>query len=106
MTINGKAYTSKNVKIENIDSKALNVSMNGGVYGYFFGEHKEISFSVEWLSLQERVNLEEARKEKVLMVLDTGEEYNVRIELAAFEEKWIAGECLYNTTIKAIEVVS
>jgi hypothetical protein len=106
MTLNGMKIEGKNVSISNNDKTTMNQTADGNVHGYFWGSHKEITFDVEWLSADDRQELEESRKTKILLVLDTGEEYNVRIVLSGFQEIWIQGVPVYNVGVTATEVLT
>ena len=106
MTLNNLQIDGKNVRISDIDSNAMNTAVDGSVHGYHFGSHKQISFDVDWLSADDRQILESGRSSKVVLVLDTGEKYNVRYSLSAFEEIWIDNEPVYNVSITATEVVT
>lgn len=106
MTLNGQQINGKNVRISNVDSTASNTAVDGSVHGYFFGSHKQISFDVDWLSADDRQTLEASRSSKVVLVLDTGEKYNVRISLSDFQETWIDNEPVYNVGITCTEVVT
>ena len=106
MTLNGLQIDGKNVRISNVDSTAMNTAVDGSVHGYFFGSHKQISFDVDWLSSDDRQTLEDSRSSKVVLVLDTGEKYNVRISLSDFQEIWIDNEPVYNVSMTCTEVVT
>jgi hypothetical protein len=106
MTLNGLQIDGKNVRISDIDSNAMNTAVDGSVHGYFWGSHKQISFDADWLSADDRQTLEAGRTSKVVLVLDTGEKYNVRYSLSEFQEIWIHNEPIYNVSITATEVVT
>jgi hypothetical protein len=106
MTLNGLRIDGKNVRISDIDSTAMNTAVDGSVHGYHFGSHKQISFDVDWLSADDRQTLEAGRTSKVVLVLDTGEKYNVRYSLSDFQKIWIDNEPVYNVSITATEVVT
>src|SRR6056297_2070535 len=106
MTLNGIQIIAKNVRISDIDSTIMNTAVDGSVHGYHFGSHKQISFDVDWLSADDRHTLEDSRSSKVVLVLDTGEKYNVRFSLSDFQEIWIDNEPVYSVSITATEVVT
>ena len=106
MTLNGLQIEGKNVRISNVDSTASNTAVDGSVHGYYFGSHKQVSFDVDWLSSDDRQTLEASRSSKVVLVLDTGEKYNVRVILSDFQEIWIDNEPVYSVSITATEVVT
>lgn len=106
MTLNGLQIEGKNVRISNVDSNVMNTAVDGSVHGYFYGSHKEIFFDIDWLSTDDRQTLEGSRSSKVVLVLDTGEKYNVRINLSDFQEIWIDNEPVYNVSVTATEVVT
>ena len=106
MTLNGLQIDGKEIRISNVDSTAMNIAVDGSVHGYHFGSHKQISFDVDWLSADDRQTLEAGRTSKVVLVLDTGEKYNVRYSLSDFQEIWIDNEPVYNVSITATEVVT
>lgn len=95
-----------NVRIANVDKTAMNNAVDGSVHGYFFGSHKKITFDLEWLSSDDRQTLEAARTDKVELVLDTGEKYNVRLSLGDFNEVWMDDEPVYSVSVTATEVVT
>jgi len=106
MTLNGQQLDGKNVRISNIDATATNTAVDGSVHGYYFGSHKQVSFDVDWLSSDDRQTLEASRSSKAVLVLDTGEKYNVRFSLSDFQEIWIDNEPVYSVSITATEVVT
>ena len=106
MTLNGMKIEGKNVSISNNDKTTMNQTADGNVHGYYWGSHKQISFDVDWITASERQRLEESRKTKILLVLDTAEKYNVRIDLSDFQEIWIDGEPVYNVSVTATEVLT
>jgi len=106
MTLNGIKLHATNENINDIDSTIANTAVDGSVHGYFLGSHKQITFATDWISEEDRNKLVEARENKVLLVLDNGEKYNVRFSYSGFEPVYINGERVYNTTITAVEVVT
>lgn len=86
----------------------LNEAVDGSVYGYFFGKRKRFQIQLDFLSEEQKTSIEEMLGQKVELVLDNGEKYNVRISGNTINWKQtqlISGEYIYSTLLTLEEVI-
>ena len=95
------------MRIETVLKQNLNEAVDGSMYGYYFGERKEIQVKLDFISAEQKKEIEDLATKKFKVVLDTGEKYNMRIANNISWEKYklLDSSYIYSTTLYLIEVV-
>lgn len=104
MTLNGITLKPINVQINDVEQVSSNTASDGTVYEYFRGSYTEITFDLQYIDADTRELLRAAQSQKCVLVLDTGEKYNVRPRYSAFTEVYTAQDVGYNVSVTCREV--